>query len=133
MAPACPYSVREWAGVGDGNRVGGTPGGPQRCLSSRSNDHVDVETDQLGSEAREPLELPLRSPDIEHKVLAFDVPQLLQPLLEGLEDLGPGRVGVRERGRRRPTRKTFPDGCALAANDATRTARRTSVAMSLTR
>ena len=95
MAPACPYSVREWAGVGDGNRVGGTPGGPQRCLSSRSNDHVDVETDQRGSEAWEPIELSLCGPDLERKVLAFEIPQLLQPLLEGLEDLGLGRVGVK--------------------------------------
>src|SRR5438876_911729 len=48
------------------------------------NDHVDFEMDQLSSEVRESIELPLRAPDLERKVLAFDVPQLLQPLLEGV-------------------------------------------------
>jgi hypothetical protein len=33
-----------------------------------------VETDQVGGEAREPLELPFRGLDLERKVLAFDVP-----------------------------------------------------------
>ena len=63
----------------NGDRVGGAPGGAQRGLRTNSNDHVDVETNQLSGEAREPLKLPLCGPGLEGKVLAFDVPQLLQP------------------------------------------------------
>src|SRR5262249_33994599 len=60
--------------------------------ASQCHDHVDIEADQLGGEAREPLELPLRAPDLERQVLAFDVPQFLQPLLEAREDTGEGDV-----------------------------------------
>jgi hypothetical protein len=70
----------------DGDRVGGAPGGPQRSLGTRRNDHVNVETDQLSGEAWEPLELPLRGLDLERQVLAFHVPQLLQSLREAPED-----------------------------------------------
>jgi hypothetical protein len=63
-----------------------------------------VETDQLSGEAREPLELPPRATDFERKVLAFDVPQLLQLLLE----VQVGRAAVGKVGEKKADPKDFP-------------------------
>jgi len=67
----------------------------RRVIGGR-NDDVDVETDQFGREAGEPIRPPLGVPVLDDHVLAVDVAQLAQPLLKGLEERCGARISPRQ-------------------------------------
>jgi hypothetical protein len=49
------------------------------------DNHVHLELDQLGRQVAEPLEIPLRITSLHDEVLALDIAEVTQPLLEGLQ------------------------------------------------
>ena len=85
--------------------------------SSRSDDHVDLEPDQLIREGGKPVETVSVISALEDDVLALDVsavPQLL-------EECGPNVPGLRAGRRRTCENAPFPaGGCAPAASGAAR-------------
>src|SRR5262245_7326866 len=70
-------------------------GGTRREISGCKDD-IHLETDQLGREVREPIDLSLGVPELDGEVLAVDVAQLAQPLLKGLEKCRSTRVRTRQ-------------------------------------
>ena len=50
-------------------------------LSAGRDDHVDLETDELGREIAEPLQAPVREPFLDHDRLADDVAEIAEPPL----------------------------------------------------
>jgi hypothetical protein len=69
-------------------------GGVSRCaegLRTRGVEHVDLESQQLVDERREPLEPPLGESVLHDDVLADCVAQLTQPMIEGIDVYRPSR------------------------------------------
>ena len=58
--------------------------GGKGCWGPLRHDDLHLETDQLGREVGEPLELPCRPAVLQNEVLAFDIAERAHPLQEGL-------------------------------------------------
>ena len=58
-------------------------------MTFASHDHVNLETDQLGSEGRESLGLSLGESHLDDQVLSLDVAVVAEALLEGIPTSGP--------------------------------------------
>jgi len=69
-APASPPVPRFGLGLGG--------------LSAGRDDHVDLETDELGREIAEPLQAPVREPFLDHDRLADDVAEVAEPVAKRL-------------------------------------------------
>src|SRR5262249_15821119 len=62
----------------DGNRFGRIPGRPDPLLPSCYDDHINLETHQLGRKLRGPIGLPFRISVLDGDVLSFYVATLAQ-------------------------------------------------------
>src|SRR5262249_61044584 len=78
----------------DGDRLGRLLGRQHRWRRHGGYD-VHLEADQLGREVGEPLVLPLRPSVLHDDVLALDIAQVAQPLLEGLAICTANKRGAR--------------------------------------
>jgi hypothetical protein len=69
----------------DGDRAGRVLGG-QGPWRRSGDDHVNLQTSELGRELGEPTKLALRKPILEGKILALDPAQVAEPLAKRLDD-----------------------------------------------
>src|SRR5207245_1347403 len=84
----------------DGDRVGGVLG-CRHSLRPQRYDDVHLEPDELGRQVGQPVDPILRISIVDDNILAFNPPELAQPLPERVEQ-------GRSIGRGRHTKKTYP-------------------------